>query len=157
MRTRIPLLAAIAVTALLDLGVKLATVAWFSTPVDLGPLTLRYVHNEGVAFSLGRTVPTPLLILLTSAVTVLLAVLAWRGVLAPQVAAGMIVAGAACNTIDRAIGGSVIDTFAVGGFAVFNVADAALDVGLVIVLVYMLWPDRDRVASPEEGAAPDER
>src|SRR4051812_2087257 len=114
MRSRLPLLIAVTVTALLDLAVKLATVAWLATPVDLGPLTLRYVHNEGVAFSLGRHVPTPLLLLLTGTVTVVLAVLAWRGVLAPQVAAGMIVAGAACNTIDRAIGGSVIDTFAVG-------------------------------------------
>lgn len=142
MRSRLPLIITVVVTALLDLGVKLATVAWLSTPVDLGPLTLRYLHNDGVAFSLGRQVPTPVLILITSVITVVLAVLAWRGVLAPQVAAGMIVAGAACNTIDRAIGGTVIDTFAVGSFPVFNVADAALDIGLVIVLVAMLLPDR---------------
>jgi signal peptidase II len=151
LRARRSLLIAAAITVVLDVAVKLATVRWLSdSTVDLGPLTLRLVHNEGVAFGLGDQVPTVLLLAVTAGVTIVLGVLAWRGALVPQFAAGMIVAGAACNAIDRAIGGSVIDTFSLSFFPpVFNVADVALDVGLVIILIAMLLPQND---APVEGA-----
>jgi len=153
LRARRSLLIAAVVTVVLDVAVKFATVRWLAdSTVDLGPLTLRLVHNEGVAFGLGQQFPTALLLALTGAVTVVLGVLAWRGVLIPQFAAGMIVAGAACNAIDRAIGGSVIDTFSLSFFPpVFNVADVALDVGLVIILIAMFLPQR---TAPDPAAEP---
>ncbi len=153
LRARRSLLIAALVTVILDVGVKLATVNWLvDETVELGPLTLKLVHNEGVAFGLGQSVPTWALLLLTGGVTVVLAVLAWRGALVPQFAAGMIVAGAACNAVDRAIGGSVVDTFSLSFFPpVFNVADAALDVGLVIVFVAMLLPERSTTPDQPSG------
>ncbi|MHB1139246.1 MAG: signal peptidase II [Microthrixaceae bacterium] len=158
LRARRSLIIAAVITVVLDVGVKLATVNWLvDDPVELGPLTLKLVHNEGVAFGLGQSVPTWGLLLLTGGVTVVLAVLAWRGVLLPQFAAGMIVAGAACNAIDRAIGGSVVDTFALSFFPpVFNVADAALDVGLVIVFIAMLFPERSTPDPVPDEAGPNE-
>lgn len=163
LRARRSLIIAAVVTVVLDVAVKIATVNWLvDDTVEIGPLTLKLVHNFGVAFGLGGSVPTWALLLLTGAVTVVLAVLAWRGVLIPQFAAGMIVAGAACNAIDRAIGGSVIDTFALSFFPpVFNVADAALDIGLVIVFVAMLLPQKDAAApagtSPTDASPTEHR
>jgi signal peptidase II len=157
LRARRSLLIAALVTVVLDVAVKFATVNWLATnPVEIGPLTLKLVHNYGVAFGLGGSVPTWALLLVTGGVTVLLGVMAWRGVLIPQFAAGMIVAGAACNAVDRAIGGSVIDTFSLTFFPpVFNVADAALDIGLVIVIVAMFFPQREDELSPDAGPTAD--
>ena len=158
LRARRSLLIAALVTVVLDVAVKIWTVNQLATDsVQLGPLTLKLVHNYGVAFGLGGSVPSWARLLVTGGVTVLLGVMAWRGVLIPQFAAGMIVAGAACNAVDRAIGGSVIDTFSLTFFPpVFNVADAALDIGLVIVIVAMFFPQRDDDPSADAGPPADD-
>lgn len=138
LRAHRALLIAGAITVVIDAATKIATVAWLDEPVSVGPITLRLVYNPGVAFGLGDRLPTWALLALTAAVTALLAVMAWRGTLAPPVAAGMIVAGAGSNVVNRAIGGTVIDTFDLGWWPVFNAADAALCIGLLIVVIASL-------------------
>jgi len=53
-------------------------------------------------------------------------------------AMGLQLGGAAGNLIDRLLAGKVTDFISVGNFAVFNVADSAISVG-VVVLVLGVW------------------
>jgi len=55
-----------------------------------------------------------------------------------RLAMGLQLGGAAGNLIDRLMAGKVTDFISVGNFAVFNVADSAISVG-VAVLVLGVW------------------
>jgi signal peptidase II len=130
--------AAAALTALtVDVAAKAAASAWLADgPVRLGPLlTLRLVHNRGIAFGVAAAAPTPVVLAVTAAIAVLIAVLAWRGGLGAPVPAGLIVGGALANVADRATGGSVVDFLDVGRWPTFNLADVFLVAGIAMLLV----------------------
>jgi signal peptidase II len=64
--------------------------------------------------------------------------------------------GAVGNLIDRIMHGQVTDFISVSTFAVFNVADASISVGVAVLLVGIWlmdgWPKRKAAASePEDG------
>jgi signal peptidase II len=104
-------------------------------PVDLpGPLDLRLVHNSGVAFGVGAGLPVGLVIGATAAVTILLAVMMWRGGF-PPLAGGLILGGAIANVVDRIGDGVVIDVFDLGWWPTFNLADVWITLGVAIVLL----------------------
>jgi signal peptidase II len=127
-------------------------------PIQLvGPfLTLDYIQNRGVAFSLleGQSV---LFFLIFIAVGVI-GWLYWRvrdtGSLVLKMTFGLVLGGAAGNLIDRVRNANQVVDFIhfqipnVFNFAVFNVADSAISLG-VIALAYLLWR-----TAPAEGAAP---
>lgn len=124
-------------------------------------LTLRW--NRGISFSLfahdSASAETALLTL-TLAATVLLA---WwlsrsRSGL-PAVGLGLIIGGALGNATDRVVHGAVVDYLDLHAFGhhyfVFNIADAAINIGVVLLILDLLpiprAPDsRDR--SPPHGA-----
>jgi signal peptidase II len=64
--------------------------------------------------------------------------------------------GATGNLLSRLYQGTVTDFVSVGGFAVFNVADASISIGAALLVVSM-WVDerrakeRDEVDSVEEN------
>lgn len=60
-----------------------------------------------------------------------------------RVAMGMMLGGAVGNLIDRLIQGHVTDFVSVGSFPVFNVADASISTG-VVVLFFGLWIQENR-------------
>lgn len=109
-------------------------------------LDLEYVQNTGVAFSMleGQTV---LFVFVVLAVAVI-GTLYWRtrdtASAALKVAFGLILGGAAGNNlIDRLTRGYVVDFIhfhidPVFNFAVFNVADSGITVG-VFLLAFLLW------------------
>jgi signal peptidase II len=127
-------------------------VAYFQVPGLRRPipilsdwLTLDYTQNTGVAFSLfaGQAI----LFLFISCAVAVVAVLYWRvrntGGLALKLTFGLILGGAAGNLIDRFTRAFVVDFihFQIPGhfdWPVFNVADSAVSVG-VVVLAYLLW------------------
>jgi signal peptidase II len=126
----------------------------------LGPVWLVLTFNTGAAFSLGRGV-TPVV---EGVVVVLVALLvvfsgrAGRAASAPLAAGlGLLIGGAASNLIDRVFrhnSGAVIDfidALRIGNrdrWPVFNVADAAIVVGVVIlVLSYPRRAGQTRVAA----------
>jgi len=127
----------------LDQGLKLwATRAL--QPGEVWPMGGRFfrltrVHNSGAAF--GLFPEGTLAFLVTSAVvaSLLFAYLLWRR---PQGlkawASALILGGALGNLIDRARLGYVLDLFALGNFPVFNVADAALVLGVGILALGIL-------------------
>ncbi len=61
--------------------------------------------------------------------------------------------GATGNLIDRAIAGRVTDFFDVGWWPVFNIADIALDVGVAVLLVWLLFSGEETGADPLPPAA----
>lgn len=113
----------------------------------LGPFVeLRFIANTGVAFSLleGQTIKFLLIALAIAAI----AYLYWRsretGSLLLKVSFGLVLGGAVGNLIDRFVRGFVVDFIhfqipQIGfSFAVFNVADSAISIG-VVLLAYLLW------------------
>jgi signal peptidase II len=66
-----------------------------------------------------------------------------------RMAMGIQLGGALGNLIDRLTQGYVTDFISVGSFAVFNVADACISVG-VVILVLGMWNQDKRSAPPPE-------
>jgi signal peptidase II len=71
-----------------------------------------------------------------------------RGDWALRLAMGLQLGGAVGNLIDRLQHGYVTDFIAVGSFPVFNVADASITMG-VVVLLLSIWLGGDPEAEPE--------
>jgi signal peptidase II len=104
-------------------------------------LTLRW--NRGISFSLfagnDPTRQVALLVLTLTAIILLTWWLfraqSWLG----TVALGFIIGGAVGNAIDRIVHGAVVDYFDVHAFGrhffVFNVADAAINVGVLLLIL----------------------
>ncbi len=58
--------------------------------------------------------------------------------------------GAVGNLIDRIHVGHVTDFISVGNFAVFNIADASITVGVLMMIVGIWWKDRQEDQSAQE-------
>lgn len=104
--------------------------------VRLGPewLALEYSENRGVAF--GLLAGKPLLAALTG--TLIAVALAWHVARQPMttalvIGAGLALGGAASNLVDRARLGYVVDFVAIGAWPNFNVADAAICGGVLLL------------------------
>jgi signal peptidase II len=93
---------------------------------------------------------------LTAAIAVLVAVWAWRERALGDIAAlGLVLGGAIGNIADRAGRGYVVDFLdlhfgAYRPFLIFNLADAAITVGVLIVLARSFL-SRDKRANPAGG------
>jgi signal peptidase II len=136
-RFRSRMLAVAAAALAVDVATKTAAATWLADgPVRLGPLvSLRLVHNRGVAFGVAAAAPTPVVVGLTAAVAAVIATLAWRGELGAPVAAGLVVGGAVGNVADRLTAGSVVDFLDVGRWPTFNLADVFLVAGLAMLFL----------------------
>lgn len=128
-----------------------------SVPFLDGFMSLTHVRNTGAAFGFfpGRM---PVFIAISVLVLGGIAWVWWR--LKPRstwvvIALGLVAGGATGNLIDRIIAGRVTDFFDVGWWPVFNVADIALDVGVVALLVWLLF-SREEVGAGSLPAATDE-
>lgn len=130
------------VTVLVDQLVKWGC-GRLTHPVTLlpGGMRLAYAENTGMAFSLfsGRA----WVLGLVSAGCIVagwLVLRRYRLGTASRIAAMLMLGGAAGNLIDRVLRGYVVDMFEVlfVDFAIFNVADAALTVGAVLMALTML-------------------
>ena len=100
-----------------------------------GILEFHYAENTGIAFSLFNEMPM-LLTLLNS--LIILGLIAWV-IKNKKLDLGfaLIIAGGVCNLIDRFFYGYVVDFInpLFVDFAVFNVSDIALNLGVVALLV----------------------
>ena len=152
---------------LLDQIVKAGVLAYFSGPsVDPRPLapfldlTLRL--NRGISFSLfarDSAAGEAALLAVTLAATVLLAwwLIRSRSAL-PAVGLGLIIGGALGNAIDRLAHGAVIDYLDLHAFGrhffVFNVADAAINIGVALLILDLLVAPR-AAKSRSQGNPPE--
>jgi signal peptidase II len=118
---------------------------------DVVRLTL--VHNSGAAFGLfpGSRVPFILISILAIGVVLYLYLRDAYRTLANRILLGCILGGALGNLLDRVVRGRVVDFIDVGigaaRWPVFNVADSAVTVGVLL----LAW----NLARPGRAAAPD--
>jgi signal peptidase II len=120
----------------------------FAQAIDVLPfLALYRVHNTGIAFSMlagsGVAVMT-VLVLVVSAIVVAFWLRSHDGGRIAALGFALILGGALGNLVDRLRFGHVVDFLLlhIGERAlfVFNLADAALTLGPVLLLTVYLWP-----------------
>jgi len=111
-------------------------------------LRLALTFNSGAAFGLGRGV-TPLLVAAAIVLMVLLVGLgrdaSRRASAVSVLAMGLLLGGAAGNLVDRLVrhhGGAVIDFIDLKWWPVFNVADASIVCGALLLLLGARQPNR---------------
>lgn len=119
-----------------DVGSKVWAVAALEGPVEVGgSLSLQLSRNPGVAFGLGQSAPTGVLLALTGALCAALAWAGWTGRLQPPLAVGLVLGGAVGNLLDRMLGGSVIDMVHLTWWPTFNLADVAICSGAALIVL----------------------
>lgn len=130
-----------------------ATLALGETRLELGPFTIRHVHNTGIAFGLfaGSTGPV---ILVTSLIVI--ALLAYFGRSARRhplltVALGLVLGGSVSNLVDRVRNGHVTDFLDFDYWPAFNLADTFIVFGVGLLFFSLVAADR---ASARVGGAP---
>lgn len=112
----------------------------------------RIIHwsNSGVAFGMFQGKGG---IFLVVGIIVILAIIYYYPRISTQdwtlrLALGMQLAGALGNVIDRIRFGQVTDFISVGNFAVFNIADASISIGVAILFLGVIIQEtRDRKAA----------
>lgn len=118
--------------------------------VELLPvLSLSMVWNRGVSFGLFQAEDSGRWILAAFSLAVAIALVVWaRKAERPLLAAalGLVIGGAIGNLIDRVRLGAVADFIDVSGLGffpwVFNIADSAISVGVALLVLDSLLPQR---------------
>jgi signal peptidase II len=122
-----------------------------------GVLDLTHVQNTGAAFGLLNAVDFPYkpLVMIGIAAIALVAIAAYATQLGfherlARFGLSLILGGAFGNLIDRAVAGHVVDFVDVywgtSHFWAFNVADAAITIGAILVLLDMIRPGRQHAS-----------
>ena len=123
--------------------------------------TLRFVQNFGVSLGLlqaGSEVARWALVAMTAIIATGVAVWIRRETQKPElIGLGLVLGGALGNIIDRVRFGYVVDyadfhVFGYSPFLVFNIADAAISIGVVILLVRALFTAKPKNDVPVEKA-----
>jgi signal peptidase II len=107
-----------------------------------GPVTLHHIENRGAAFGLFPQMQFVFLaVALAVAVYILVAGRRFGPGIFPQVLLGMVLGGALSNAVDRVAQGYVVDFIDLQRWPVFNVADMAIVVGILLgVLTLRMVP-----------------
>ncbi|QNH95869.1 signal peptidase II [Corynebacterium anserum] len=118
------------------------------------------IRNPGAAFSMGVDATLIFSVIQIAATVVCLIALFRARSWWTAVPAILIGSGAAGNLIDRifrapgALHGHVVDFLSFGSFAIFNIADSAITVGVVVYLLFALFVEPRRHKSVSERANP---
>ncbi len=113
-----------------------------------GPFGLALTFNSGFAFSLFSGRATAVTVLLCVGVVVL-AVVVWQvRTVFLAVGAGLVLGGAVGNLSQRIFGGHggrVPDFITLDYWPTFNLADACVTIGVIVVIMAVLFGDRPRL------------
>ena len=124
-----------------------------------GLLQLQRVSNDGAAFSLFTGSVTLLGLVSALVCLALVAWIQWRPPEAPllALAAGLLLAGAAGNGLDRWRSGSVVDFLELVQihFPIFNIADVAINLAVICFLLDLLQSGRSGERSSSHGGERD--
>jgi signal peptidase II len=120
-----------------------------------GPFGLALTYNSGFAFSLfsGRAVVVS--VLLCVGVVALALIVAQVRTVPLAIGAGLVLGGAVGNLAERIVGGhggQVPDFITLDYWPTFNLADACVTVGVIIVATTLLFGDGARRPRPGEVA-----
>ena len=156
-------------TILVSVAVGLAAIAWVvkiaveaalsdGGTVDLGLLQLRLFYNTGVSFSFGSNLPLWVVVTVTGAITLAIAVYAWIAAadvtMLGLIGLAAVAAGAATNLVNRTVDGAVADYFHTGWFATFNLPDTYITLGVVCIGLSVLFPGRSNAPAADASAEP---
>ena len=122
-------------------------IKWYTQTLSLGEsitliphiLSLTYTTNTGVAFGLfqGNNV-----LFIWISIMIFGLLIYWYDEFDTKLSSTafwLIIAGLFGNLLDRLVHGHVIDMFDLGWFPIFNVADAAISVAVVLLIVNEIW------------------
>ncbi len=113
-----------------------------------GPFGLALTYNSGFAFSLFSGRAFFVTVLLCIGVVVVAIVVAQVRTLALAVGSGLVLGGAIGNLSERIVGGhagQVPDFITLDHWPTFNLADASVTIGVIIVIVTLLVGGRSAV------------
>lgn len=157
-----------AIGVVLDQATKELAEAWLSTgefvPWVGEHVGWQLVYNPGGAF--GLAAPPWVFLLVTILVVVIVArTLPTTRALLPATAYGLLLAGALGNMVDRLLrsgdesllGGHVVDFVAWGQWPRFNVADAAISSGFVLLVIALVREERRDRQRDDEATPPGRR
>jgi signal peptidase II len=149
-RLRFRLNLAVIVVALVVTAIDAATKAWARHDLAhhsvhvVGFLWLRLEYNSGISFSINSSGPivTTVITLIIAVVVLLVGINANKGL--PTIGFGLLIGGGVANVIDRLAANphQVTDFIAVSTFPVFNVADAAITLGFVALMIAAVRGER---------------
>lgn len=146
----------------LDQVTKSLAVARLSAgPVHvIGPVSFALAYNSGIAFSLFTGLTLPIILIVVTLIG-LLSYLA-RGASSAKVAValGMILGGALSNLSDRLFrghGGAVVDFVHTSFWPTFNVADASIVLGCVLLAAVVLFDHHEPKPATRAGRDDDRR
>jgi signal peptidase II len=144
--------AAVLVTAALVVAADQVTKSLALSALADGPihlfwtLRLALTYNSGLAFSIGPDL-TPWITFAAVVLVGVLLVVARRVTTTPTaIALGLVLGGALGNLADRIVrghGGAVVDFIDLQWWPVFNVADMAISIGAVLLVLTGIREDRD--------------
>ncbi len=136
--------------ALVVTAIDAATKAWARHDLAhhsihvVGFFWLRLRFNSGISFSINSSGPivTTVATLVVAVIVVLVGVNSNRGL--PAIGFGLLIGGGVANVIDRlaATPHEVTDFIAVSTFPVFNVADIAITLGFILLMIAAVRGDR---------------
>ncbi|HWF57168.1 MAG TPA: signal peptidase II [Candidatus Dormibacteraeota bacterium] len=110
-----------------------------------GPVTFHHIENRGAAFGLFPQMQFVFLgVAVAVAAYILVAGRRFGPGIFPQVLLGMILGGALANAVDRVVQGYVVDFIDLQRWPVFNVADMAIVVGIVLGVLTLRMEPADR-------------
>ncbi len=146
------------------IAVDQLTKSWVRANLEVGEVLVpfdwmapyaRFLHwkNTGAAFGMfpnGSTVFTII------AFVVIAAILYYNPLIPSdkwlfRLALGLQMGGAAGNLIDRLFHGPVTDFISIGNFAVFNLADSGISVGVALLVLAMWLDERKQTPEAEQG------
>ena len=145
-----------ALVLVLDQGTKSIIIGWLdwgeSWPAE-GFLRFTHARNTGTAFSLFQGHSNILSFVAIFAVAVLLWVYATTGArsFVLRFALGLQLGGALGNLLDRLRLGYVTDFVDVGPWPIFNVADSAISIGMVLMVWYFVTAKDENSGSDIEA------
>lgn len=126
---------------------------------------ITYCENRGAAFSILQNFRWGFIILTIIAVAVMIRFMVTQKHTLARLSLALITGGALGNMIDRLIKGYVIDFFDFYpfgyDFAIFNVADICITIGVALLLVYIIFiykePSAGKISVTEEADVPESK
>ena len=107
----------------------------------IGPFNFDLSYNSGVAFSIGSGLGVPIVLVVLSVIGIVIWTTRGLPSIPGSIAVGLVLGGACGNLSDRLFrgeGGAVVDFIATSFWPTFNVADASIVIG-ALLLGISLW------------------
>jgi signal peptidase II len=123
-----------------------------SVPVISGWLYLTHIHNTGGAFSLFHAQNSVFIVIALAAVCALIYAyhVYQRDNTLVSAALALALGGAIGNLLDRIQHHYVIDFFDIRVWPIFNIADTAITIGIILLVLHYLIPHKQPVLKAED-------